>query len=87
MGAGILQVVLFVSREMVLLVSISVILAWVLAYLFMQDWLSNFPYNIGFKPWIYLLAALGAILISVAAVSTLAYRAAVSNPADVLHHE
>lgn len=87
MGAGILQVVLFVSREIVLLVSISVVLAWILAYLFMQDWLRNFPYNIGFKPWIYLLAALGAILISIAAVSTLAYRAAASNPADVLHHE
>jgi len=80
-------VVWFASREIILLVSISVFLAWILSYLLMQNWLANFPYNIGFKPWIYLLAALGAILISIAAVSTLAYRAANSNPADVLYHE
>jgi len=87
MGASIIQVVLFVSREIVQLVCISVVLAWIVAYVFMQDWLLNFPYNIGFEPWIYLSAAIAAILISIAAVSILAYRAAIANPADVLHHE
>ncbi|MDX2431799.1 MAG: FtsX-like permease family protein, partial [Bacteroides sp.] len=87
MGASIGEVMLHVSREIVSMVSISVVLAWILAYLFMQNWLEDFPYNIGFQPWIYAIAAMTAILISILAVSTLAYRAATSNPADVLHHE
>ncbi|MCP4311078.1 MAG: FtsX-like permease family protein [Bacteroidetes bacterium] len=87
MGASIGEVVLYVSRKIVFLVSVSVMLAWLVAYFFMQEWLRNFPYNIGFKPWIYLSAAFAAILISIAAVSTLAFRAARSNPARVLHHE
>jgi len=87
LGASIGEVVLHISREIALLVIISVMLAWILAYLLMRDWLLNFPYNIGFKPWIYALAAMIAVLISAMAVAALAYRAARSNPADVLHYE
>lgn len=87
MGASIAGVVLSVSREIVLLVAISVLLAWIMAYLFMQNWLQNFPYNIGFKPWLYLAAASAAIVISIVAVSLLAYKAASANPASVLHRE
>ncbi len=87
MGASISQVIFRVSREIASLVAISVLLAWIVAYFFMQNWLQDFPYNIGFQPWIYIIAAASAVVISLAAVSTLAYRAATSNPADVLHYE
>jgi putative ABC transport system permease protein len=87
MGASIGEVVLYVSREIVALVTISVLLAWIVSYFFMQHWLRDFPYNIGFQPWIYIIAALTAIVISLATVSALAYRAARANPADVLHYE
>jgi putative ABC transport system permease protein len=87
MGASIGELILFVSREIVSLVTISVLLAWIAAYFFMQNWLQDFPYNIGFQPWIYIIAAVAAIVISMATVSILAYRAARSNPADVLHYE
>jgi len=53
----------------------------------MQNWLQLFPYNIGFTAGIYLLAAIVAILIAMATVSTLALRAARANPVDSLHHE
>jgi putative ABC transport system permease protein len=87
MGASIGEVVFFISREIVSLVIISVLLAWITAYLFMQHWLEGFPYNIGFRPWIYVLAALAAVMVSLVTVTTLAYRAASSNPASVLYHE
>lgn len=87
MGASVRDVVLHVSREIVSLVVISVLLAWILAFVFMQNWLENFPFNIGFKPWTYATAALAAVCIAILAVSFLAYRAANSNPADVLHHQ
>jgi len=87
MGASIWQVMLEVSREIILLMSISVLLAWIAAYLFMQNWLQEFPFNIGFQPWIYLVAALSAMLIALLTVSLLAWQAASSNPARTLHYE
>jgi len=87
MGASIRNVILVVSREVVVLMGISVMLAWILAYFFMQNWLKGFPFNIGFKPWIYMVSAVSAMLIAVLTVSLLAYRAARRNPATTLHYE
>jgi putative ABC transport system permease protein len=87
MGANIREVVLVVSREVISLMTISVLLAWVGAYLFMQNWLQDFPYNIGFKPWIYAVSAVIAMVISLLTVSYLAYRAATANPAETLQYE
>ncbi len=87
MGASIGEVVMVVSREIMLLMGVSVLLAWIVAYIFMQNWLHDFPFNIGFKPWIYLVAALTAMVVSLFTVSYLAYRAARTNPASILHHE
>ena len=87
MGASILDVVLVISREVVVLMGISILLAWIAAYLFMQNWLQDFPFNIGFKPWIYIVAAISAMFIAIFSVSLLAYRSARSNPALTLHYE
>ena len=87
MGASIGDVILVVSREVVLLMGISVLLAWIAAYLFMQNWLHAFPFNIGFKPWIYMVSATSAMLIAIISVTLLAYRAARGNPASTLHYE
>lgn len=87
MGASIGNVILVVSREVVVLMGISVMLAWIVAYIFMQNWLKGFPFNIGFKPWIYMVSAVSAMLIAVLTVSLLAYRAAIRNPATTLHYE
>jgi putative ABC transport system permease protein len=87
MGASIRQVIIEISSHIILLMGISVLLAWIVAYLFMQNWLMDFPYHIGFKPWIYLVSAAAAMVISVTTVAYLSYRAALANPASILHYE
>jgi putative ABC transport system permease protein len=87
MGASIRDVILVVSREIILLMGISVLLAWIAAYFFMQNWLHGFPFNIGFKAWIYILSAMAAMFIAISTVTLLAYRAAIRNPATILHYE
>jgi putative ABC transport system permease protein len=82
-----LQVIVDISRDILLLMGISVLLAWIVAYLFMQNWLQDFPFNIGFQPWIYLASAGAALLISMATVSYLSFRAAKANPARTLQYE
>jgi len=87
MGATIGHVIVVVSKDVVLLMGISVLMAWIAAYLFMQNWLHGFPFNIGFKPWIYLVSAFSAIFIAILSVTLIAYRAARRNPARTLHYE
>jgi putative ABC transport system permease protein len=87
MGASIGDVIRVVSREIVRLMGISVLLAWIAAYIFMQNWLLGFPFQIGFKAWIYLVSAFSAMFIAFVSVTLLAYRAARRNPATTLHYE
>jgi len=87
MGATVGHVIVVVSREMVRLMGISVLMAWIASYLFMQNWLQGFPFNIGFKPWIYLVSAISAIFIAILSVTLVAYQAARKNPARTLHYE
>lgn len=87
MGATLTDVLLIVSKEILLLLAISILIAWVIAFFFMQNWLQLFPYNIGFTPGIYLIAAVVAALIAMGTVSLLALKAARSNPVDALHYE
>lgn len=87
MGASVGDVIVVVSREVLLLMGISVLLAWIAAYFLMQNWLYGFPFNIGFKPWIYIVSAISAMFIALFTVTLLAYRAAKGNPAKTLHYE
>jgi putative ABC transport system permease protein len=68
-------------------VGISILIAMPVAYFMMQDWLRDFPYNIGFQPLLFLSAAVLAILIALVTVTTTSLRAARTNPALALHYE
>ncbi|HXB93819.1 MAG TPA: hypothetical protein VNU70_01635, partial [Puia sp.] len=57
------------------------------AYLFMHSWLNLFPYNIGFSPSPYLLAALTVLLITLMTVIFHTIRAALANPSQSLRSE
>ncbi len=87
MGAGIFHLLMIISREVLYLLAISVPLAWLVAFFFMRNWLQVFPYNIGFTPGVYFLAALAAIVITMITVNVITLRAARRNPVDSLYHE
>jgi putative ABC transport system permease protein len=87
MGASLLSLLMIISREILYLLGISIVMAWVIAYFFMKNWLQVFPYNIGFTPGVYLLAAAVAIVITMITVNVITLRAARSNPVNALYHE
>jgi len=53
----------------------------------MQDWLRDFPYNVGFQPVLFIIAALLAIIIAMVTVTITSLKAARINPALALHYE
>lgn len=87
LGASVLNIVQLLSREIVVLVIIANLIAWPVAWYFMDQWLNTFAYRIGLNVWLYVLAAFAAILIALITVSTQTIRAAMSNPSNTLRYE
>lgn len=87
LGASVINIVQLLSREIIVLVIIANLIAWPVAWYFMNQWLDTFAYRIGLNIWLYLLAAFAAILIALITVSSQTIKAAMSNPANTLRYE
>ena len=87
LGASLSNIMSLISREFLLLVLFSNIIAWPAAYFLMKNWLRNFAYhtNPGFELFIY--AGLLALFIALLTVSFQALKAALKDPVDSLRYE
>ena len=87
LGASVSQIWLLLTRDFIVLVLISCVIASPIALYFSQDWLQKYDYRIGIGPWVFIAAALAAIVITVATISFQAIRAALANPVSSLRTE
>ncbi|MDP6037609.1 MAG: FtsX-like permease family protein, partial [Candidatus Latescibacteria bacterium] len=87
LGASIPNIIMLLSKEFLALVLISNIIAWPIAYYLMSQWLQDFAYHIDLSFLTFIAGGLLALLIALATVSLLAFRAARSNPVDALRYE
>jgi len=87
MGASIFDLWRLLSTEFVIMVAISLIIAFPLAYYAMDTWLQHYQYRVGLALWIFAAAALGALLITLLTVSFQAIKAAMANPIRSLRTE
>jgi len=87
MGASINSIVTKMTWSFTKLVLIANIVAWPLAWYFMNDWLSNFANRINISWWIFVLAAFLSYLLVIATIIFQAYSAAQRNPVEVLRYE
>ena len=87
MGAGLGQIVPLLTRNFVYLVGVSCLIAFPVAWIFMDKWLKIFPYNTGLSATPFLLSALSVLLLTLLTVTFHAVRAAVANPVKALKTE
>jgi putative ABC transport system permease protein len=87
LGANESNIISVISKSVVYSVGIAILVAMPVAYFMMQDWLRDFPYNVGFQPLLFLMAALLAIIIASVTVTVTSLKAARINPAIALHNE
>jgi len=87
LGASVLNVWQLLSKEFVVLVTISFVIATPLAYLFMHNWLQRYEYRSGIPWWIFMLTAAGALLITLITVSGQSIKAGLMNPVKSLRSE
>jgi len=87
MGATALDIFSLLSREHLLFIAISNLIAWPLAYLAMRAFLQNYPFRIPLDIGIFLLAALAAFGIAFITVFYQTFKAARTQPAVTLKYE
>lgn len=87
LGASVPSILTLLSREIVILIVVANLIAWPLAWYFMNQWLDSFAYHIDMNLAIYLLAAIGAIMLALITVSTQTLKAAMTNPSTTLRYE
>ncbi|RYE22933.1 MAG: FtsX-like permease family protein, partial [Sphingobacteriaceae bacterium] len=87
LGAKTADIVLLLSGNFILLVSLAAIIATPVSWLMMHRWLQSFAYRIQINGWFFALAAGIALVIALATVSFQAIKAALANPVKSLRSE
>jgi len=87
LGANVLNVWQLLSKEFLLLVFISLLVASPVAWYFMNGWLENYEYRIELSLWIFGVAAFSVLLITLLTVSFHTIKAATANPVKSLRYE
>jgi putative ABC transport system permease protein len=87
LGATVFTLWKLQSREFVLLVGLSCLVAIPIAWSVLHGWLQQFQYRTAVSWWIFAIAATGALVITITTVSWQAIRAARMNPVKSLRSE
>lgn len=88
-GASVPSLIILVTKEFFILVAISMVMAFPVAWHFTDGWLQNFAYRIELTgEWLtFILSVLLAFLITMATVGFHVIRAAIANPVNSLRDE
>jgi ABC-type antimicrobial peptide transport system permease subunit len=87
LGAGVVSIVLLLSKNFLQLVIAAFIIAAPVAWYAMHTWLQNYSYRINVEWWVFAVAGSLSIIIAVAAVSYQSVKAALANPVKSLKTE
>jgi len=86
-GANLGQLVPLITKNFVVLVGLSCLIAFPVAWYFMDKWLEIFPYNTGLTVTPFILSALVVLLITLMTVIFHTLKAALANPTKSLRTE
>lgn len=87
LGASVGNLWMMLSREFVILVGLSLMIAIPIAWYVMQNWITKFDYRTTIGWWIFIIAGVGALFLTLFTISFQAIRAASSNPVLSLRDE
>ncbi|MDB5087997.1 MAG: ABC-type antimicrobial peptide transport system, permease component [Mucilaginibacter sp.] len=87
LGASVLNLWGMLSKDFVMLVIASFVIATPIAFYFMYNWLQKYQYRTDLSWWIFAGAGVGALVITLLTVSFQAIKAAIANPVRSLRSE
>jgi putative ABC transport system permease protein len=86
-GSSVSKIVLLLAGDFLKWVVLANIIAWPLAWYFMNRWLENFAFRISLSWWMFLAAALIAFTIALSTILAQSLKTAIANPVDSIKYE
>ena len=86
-GATIAEIISMFNKNFVILVGVAFVIATPLSWYAMHKWLESFAYKTALSWWIFVLAGLLVLVITLLTVSIQSWRAATRNPVESLRNE
>ncbi len=86
-GASVPVILRLLSTEIVILITISSVIAWPVVYYFMHQWLQNFAYQTTMHFLTFLLSSLIGLIIAISVVVYQSLKVARVNPVEALKYE
>jgi putative ABC transport system permease protein len=87
LGASVQQIWLLLSKDFILLVLISCLIAVPVSFYFLHNWLMNYEYRISISAGVFVLSTVAALCITIITISFQAIKAAIANPVKSLRTE
>lgn len=87
LGASVAQLWLLLSKDFIVLVLLSCLIATPVTFYYLHDWLQQYNYRITIGPLVFVMAGVAAIVITILTISFQAIKAARSNPVKSLRTE
>jgi putative ABC transport system permease protein len=86
LGATTVQIITLLARRIMGIVLVAAVLASVLAYFAMDEWLTGFAYRAGINPLLFVLAAAAAAAVAFGTVALQSLKTARADPVHALRH-
>jgi putative ABC transport system permease protein len=87
LGSSIGGIVFLLSKDFTRWIVIANLLAWPVAFFFMNKWLEDFAYRTGITIWAFAATGFAALLIGFLTVGFQAVKAALADPVKSLRYE
>jgi putative ABC transport system permease protein len=86
-GASVPRIIILLAKDFIRLVVVSIVIAVPVAWLVMNNWLSDFAYRVNISYTVFIVAGAIAILIAFITVSSQTIKVALANPVKSLREE
>ena len=86
-GASVSGITAMLSKDFLVLISISLIIAFPVSWWLMNSWLRGFAYRVSITPFVFVIAGISVILITLFTVSFQSIKASMANPVKSLRTE
>ncbi|MDJ1466592.1 ABC transporter permease [Xanthocytophaga flava] len=87
LGATILNIWQLLSKDFVLLITLSFVISTPIAWYFLNNWLQTYEYRTHISWWIFAVTGAGALVITLLTVSFQSIKVALMNPVKSLRNE
>jgi putative ABC transport system permease protein len=87
MGSSVSGIMEMIAKETLWLILIALAISWPIAWYFLRNWLTNYPYRISLQPVDFIFTLFIIVVVAFITISYQTIRAARKNPANSLRYE